>query len=282
MGCDIFKFGTLYLGDKAQHFPEKPAVNGDIPQYDGSSTISISPVTREEEPITWIKPYGINILIADRVLLTKVSWKDLNRNGFVNGKEIVIEGQHFRCRLLHVGNTEDVPNEWDKVLDATNENNALWHWKDMYFWGSDVPILRASTRAVRGWVSARNWYIGNATYRYVSVGFRPVLEPLASDNIAPNCQLDGVYFQLRSIPGGEGFCPVLQPTQKNIFGSIPTGHQVQMYTFMEDGRPVHLDEAVKDVSKLMLTDRYFGDEYLATWTISNGVAIASKTLIQQI
>ena len=282
MGCDIFKFGTLYLGDKAQHFPEKPAVNGDIPQYDGSSTISISPVTREEEPITWIKPYGINILIADRVLLAKVSWKDLNRNGFVNGKEIVIEGQHFRCRLLHVGNTEDVPNEWDKVLDATNENNALWHWKDMYFWGSDVPILRASTRAVRGWVSARFWHNGAATDRYVYVGFRPVLEPLASDNIAPNCQLDGVYFQLRSIPGGEGFCPVLQPTQKNIFGSIPTGHQVQMYTFMEDGRPVHLDEAVKDVSKLMLTDRYFGDEYLATWTISNGVAIASKTLIQQI
>ena len=282
MGCDIFKFGTLYLGDKAQHFPEKPAVNGDIPQYDGSSTISISPVTREEEPITWIKPYGINILIADRVLLTKVSWKDLNRNGFVNGKEIVIEGQHFRCRLLHVGNTEDVPNEWDKVLDATNENNALWHWKDMYFWGSDVPILRASTRAVRGWVSARHWHDDTATTRHVRVGFRPVLEPLASDNIAPNCQLDGVYFQLRSIPGGEGFCPVLQPTQKNIFGSIPTGHQVQMYTFMEDGRPVHLDEAVKDVSKLMLTDRYFGDEYLATWTISNGVAIASKTLIQQI
>ena len=282
MGCDIFKFGTLYLGDKAQHFPEKPAVNGDIPQYDGSSTISISPVTREEEPITWIKPYGINILIADRVLLAKVSWKDLNRNGFVNGKEIVIEGQHFRCRLLHVGNTEDVPNEWDKVLDATNENNALWHWKDMYFWGSDVPILRASTRAVRGWVSARYWDYNSATNRYVYVGFRPVLEPLASDNIAPNCQLDGVYFQLRSIPGGEGFCPVLQPTQKNIFGSIPTGHQVQMYTFMEDGRPVHLDEAVKDVSKLMLTDRYFGDEYLATWTISNGVAIASKTLIQQI
>ena len=47
MGYDIFKFGALYLGDKAQRIPEKPAVNGDIPQYDGSSTISISPVTRE-------------------------------------------------------------------------------------------------------------------------------------------------------------------------------------------------------------------------------------------
>ena len=181
MGYDIFKFGALYLGDKAQHVPERPTINGDIPQYDGSSTISISPVTREEEPITWIKPYGINILIADRVLLTKVSWKDLNRNGFVNGKEIVIEGQHFRCRLLHVGNTRDVPNEWDNILDATNENNALWHWKDMYFWGSDVPILRASTRAVRGWVSARYWRNYSATHRSVYVGFRPVLEILNTD-----------------------------------------------------------------------------------------------------
>ena len=282
MGYDIFKFGALYLGDKAQHVPERPTINGDIPQYDGSSTISISPVTREEEPITWIKPYGINILVADRVLLAKVSWEDLDRNGFVNGKEIVIEGQHFRCRLLHVGNTEGVPNEWDKVLDATNENNALWHWNDMYFWGSDISTFGVSTRAVRGYLSARFWYYNYATYRDVYVGFRPVLEPLASDNIAPNCQLDEVYFQLRSMPGGEGLCPVLQPTQKNIFGSIPTGHQVQMYTFVEDGHPVHLDKAVKDVSKLMLTDRYYADEYLVTWIISNGVAIASKTLIQQI
>ena len=282
MGYDIFKFGALYLGDKAQHFPERPAVNGDIPQYDGSSTISISPVTREEEPITWIKPYGINILIADRVLLTKVSWKDLNRNGFVNGKEIVIEGQHFRCRLLHVGNTRVVPNEWDKVLNETEENNALWHWKDMYFWGNDVSTFGVLPRAIRGYHSARFWGSLSATTRHVGVGFRPILKPLASDNIVPNCQLDGVYFQLRSIPGGEGFCPVLQPTQKNIFGSIPTGHQVQMYTFVEDGHPVHLDKAVKDVSKLMLTDRYYADEYLVTWIISNGVAIASKTLIQQI
>ena len=214
MGYDIFKFGALYLGDKAQHFPERPAVNGDIPQYDGSSTISISPVTREEEPITWIKPYGINILIADRVLLAKVSWNDLNRNGFVNGKKIVIEGQHFRCRLLHVGNTRDVPNEWDKVLNETEENNALWHWKDMCFWGSDVSTFGVSRRAVRGSRSARLWSNGDAAYRFVNIGFRPVLEPLASDNLVFNCTLDEQDFCWSTIPNGKGFCPILQPTQK--------------------------------------------------------------------
>ena len=36
----------------------------------------------------------------------------------------------------------------------------------------------ASTRAVRGYHSARDWSHNNDTYRSVNVGFRPVLEPL--------------------------------------------------------------------------------------------------------
>jgi len=39
----------------------------------------------------------------------------------------------------------------------------------------------ASNRAVRGWVSARNWNNNNATNRNVNVGFRPVLEILNTD-----------------------------------------------------------------------------------------------------
>ena len=284
MGYDIFKFGALYLGDKAQHVPERPTINGDIPQYDGSSTISISPVTREEEPITWIKPYGINILVADRVLLAKVSWEDLDKNGFVNGKEIVIEGQHFRCRLLHVGNTEDVPNEWDNILDATNENNALWHWK-MCFWGSDVSTFGVSSRAVRGYHSARSWYCYYATTRSVYVGFRPVLEPLASDNLVFNCTLDEQDFCWSTIPNGKGFCPILQPTQKNVFANVPNRQQVRMYTLLKKGRPVRMDinrkSKYQDASQLKLTDRYFGDEYLVPWVISNGVTVASQALPQQ-
>ena len=286
MGYDIFKFGALYLGDKAQHFPERPAVNGDIPQYDGSSTISISPVTREEEPITWIKPYGINILVADRVLLAKVSWEDLDRNGFVNGKEIVIEGQHFRCRLLHVGNTEGVPNEWDKVLDETEEDDALWHWENMYFWGSDVSTFEVLRHSIRGYFSARYWNRSSATGRYTDVGFRPVLEPLASDNLVFNCILDGQDFCWSTIPNGKGFCPILQPTQKNVFANVPDRQQVRMYTLLKKGRPVRMDTNRKgkyqDVSQLKLTDRYFGEEYLIPWTISNGIAVANKVLLQKI
>lgn len=54
-----------------------------------------------------------------------------------------------------------------------------------------------------------------------------------------------------------------------------------MYTFTENGWPIHMDEPVKDPSKLTLTDRYFGDEYLVLWVVSNGIAVASRTLSQQ-
>lgn len=33
------------------------------------------------------------------------------------------------------------------------------------------------------------------------------------------------------------------------------------------------------MSQLELTDRYYGDEYLIPWTISNGVAVADKSLL---
>lgn len=32
----------------------------------------------------------------------------------------------------------NMPNEWDRVLDETGEENTLWHWKQYYFWGSDA------------------------------------------------------------------------------------------------------------------------------------------------
>ena len=41
-------------------------------------------------------------------------------------------------------------------MDVTGENNDLANWKDMFSWTLGVGKL-ASTRAVRGWVSARRW-----------------------------------------------------------------------------------------------------------------------------
>lgn len=280
MGYSIFKFGAIYLDDKIQPIPQWPERVEDIPQYDGQAAISIG-LAGKEESITWVKPDGLNLLIADRVLLVDVSWEDLDKNGLVRAKPILIDGQYFRCRLLQVGKREDTPNEWDKVMHETGEENSLWHLKGTYFWGADMSFYSASRCAVRGYFSARTWNSFTATYRDANVGFRPVLEPLLSDNPIPNINLDGINFQLSSLPGGEGFCPILQSAQGNVFKDVPAGGKVRMYTFVEGGKPIHFGATVEDANKLTLTDRYFGDEYLVPWVISNGIAVASQSLLQK-
>ena len=281
MGYSVFKFGALYLGDKIQLIPKQLTGNGDVPSYDGKAAISIGS-SEKSEGITWVKPNGRNLLITDRVLLNKISWEDLDNNGFVEGKSMLISGQYFRCRLLQVGEDENVPNEWDTILYETCEDNTLWHWDKIYFWGADIFVDDVASRAVRGWSSARCWCYNSAAIRSVHVGFRPALEPLPSDTPTPNINLDGIDFQLTSIPGGDDFCPILQPTQENVFKDIPIGGKVRMYTFLEGGHPIHFEATIKDPTKLTLTDRYFGDEYLVPWVISNGVAVARQSLKSQI
>lgn len=164
MGYSIFKFNALYLGNKIQSIPKQPVKDGFIPSYDGGIVISIGPAG-DGKSITWIKPDGLNLLIADRVLLVKVSWEDLNKNGFVRGKPILINGQYFRCRLLQVGENSDVPNEWDKALDETSEDDDLWHWVNMYSWGTDVLARETSLRVTRGYYTARRRCEQFTTYR---------------------------------------------------------------------------------------------------------------------
>ena len=280
MGYSVFKFGSLCLDGKNQLVPEQPTNDGDIPQYDGKAAISFGTLAPEDS-ITWIKPNGLNLLIADRGLLSNVSWKDLDKHGFAEGSPISFNGTRFLCRLLHVGNDRHVPNEWDKVLDKTGEDNALWHWKDMFFWGTETKAYTTSVHAIRGFHSARYFYYAYTAGKNEGNGFRPALEPLPSYTPTPNINLDGTDLQLSSIPGDDDFCPILQPIQKNAFKDIPVGGMVRMYTFMENGRPIHIKEPIKDINKLILTDRYFGDEYLIPWIISNGVAVVSQSLRQQ-
>ena len=280
MGYSVFQFGALYLDAKIQAVPKRPVHDGDISQYYDQAAIYIGPAKRSKG-ITWIKPDGSNLLIADRVLLSKISWENLNRKGFVEGKPVLHNGNWFRCRLLQVGKNENAPSEWNNALDETGEDNALWHWSEMYFLGAKPSTDSTSTCVIQGYFSARFRNITAVTGQGMSVGFRPALEPLPSDSPTPNINLDGADFQLTSLPGGDGFCPILQPTQGNVFKDISVGGKVRMYTLMEDGHPIHMDEVVKDTSKVTLTDRYFGDEYLIPWVVSNGIAVASRILFRR-
>ena len=162
-----------------------------------------------------IKDGDKTLLICDRVILVSVSWDDLNGQGYVTGKTITIDGTKYKCRLLTGGSNRrnndwyaggtPTNNEWDRFItreevitglpapvssdldtnlnttDHNSTHNQLWHWVGVYSWCQETWAENASYRAYRGYSSARYWDNYSSGYRYVYVGFRPVLEVLNTD-----------------------------------------------------------------------------------------------------
>ena len=162
-----------------------------------------------------IKDGDKTLLICDRVILVSVSWDDLNGQGYVTGKTITIDGTKYKCRLLTGGSNRrnnewyaggtPTNNEWDRFItreevitglpapvssdldtnlnttDHNSTHNQLWHWVGVYSWCQETWAENASYRARRGYDSARYWKYTSSGTRYVSVGFRPVLEVLNTD-----------------------------------------------------------------------------------------------------
>ena len=162
-----------------------------------------------------IKDGDKTLLICDRVILVSVSWDDLNGQGYVTGKTITIDGTKYKCRLLTGGSNRrnndyyaggtPTNNEWDRFItreevitglpapvssdldtnlnttDHNSTHNQLWHWVGVYSWCQETWAENASTRATRGYSSARYWSYFSSGYRYAFLGFRPVLEVLNTD-----------------------------------------------------------------------------------------------------
>lgn len=162
--ANIIKLGSLYLDDC-------PADTEIV--YNSGQAIRIGEAVPGKE-ISWVVVN--NMLIADRCILTKISWDNLKANDLVFGKEVSIGGFRFTVRLLQVGAEKDEPNEWDAALDAVGEDDSIWHWKDAYFWVQE-PGKIGSYRAYRGYNSARYWGSRSSGYRNASLGFRPALVP---------------------------------------------------------------------------------------------------------
>ena len=162
---EVKNFGSLYLNGRPS------VLNAEY----GGGNISLGD-TVPEEAIPFVK--WKDLWVAGKAICLNASWDDLNKHNFITGHPIKIDGVPYLCRSLKVGEKENVPNEWDSILDDLGEDDNLWHWGSGYFWGQEGSKYEASSRAVRGYHSARNWFGSTATSRYVDVGFRPVLEPL--------------------------------------------------------------------------------------------------------
>ena len=166
--AEIIKLGCLQLNRRPKGLGVK--YNGEVLSFGDTDPLKAIPFVK------WGK-----LLVASQCVCTNISWDELNKAGYIFGWPVKIDGAPYLCRSLKAGEERDVPNEWDSILDDLGEDDGLWHWSDGYFWGHETSKNQASYRAVRGWVSARFWNGRNATSRYVSVGFRPVLEPLAPE-----------------------------------------------------------------------------------------------------
>lgn len=171
-----------------------------------------------------IKDGDKTLLICDRVILVSVSWDDLNGQGYVTGKTITIDGTKYKCRLLAGGSNRrnndwyaggtPTNNEWDRFItreevitglpapvssdldtnlnttDHNSAHNQLWHWVGVYSWCQETWAENASSRADRGYNSARYWSYRSATNQYAIVGFRPVLEVLNTDPLISDSDRD--------------------------------------------------------------------------------------------
>ena len=165
------------------------------------------------------------LLICDRVILVNCSWNDLNSQGYITGKEVTIDGAKYKCRVLTGGtgprSSNDyysggtpTNNEWDRFItreevitglpapvssdldstqnatDLNSTHNQFWNWYYVYSWCQETYSGNSSSRAIRGYSSARYWNYYGATDQGAILGFRPVLEVLNTDPLISDSDRD--------------------------------------------------------------------------------------------
>lgn len=124
--ANTIQFGSLYLGKTPEIaqcvYPcHRPAISvGDMV---------------EGKEVRWVLVDGL--LVASYPILHEVSWEDLEEQGLVEGREVVIDGSRYRCRLLCTyGNSRTQLDEWElskktiypelQVLTMDREDGCFW------------------------------------------------------------------------------------------------------------------------------------------------------------
>jgi len=153
--------------------------------------------------------YDHSLFIADYNVTFKVDWNQLNEKQMIFGTPYTSYGVNYTMRAPSAGSqannnngkddssTRGIPksNEWDAILDKANQDwkdntsGYIKNWSGKYSFGQDNHA-DASLRAVRGYDSARRWYVNVAAYSYPYVGFRPVLEILNTDPLISDSDRD--------------------------------------------------------------------------------------------
>ena len=207
--------GRYYFDLSAMNIPGK--VNGDLPD----STLHYVPFTyvgtvdayklmsemATTEEYAEQNKYPHSLFVADYAVTHTVSWDDLNTAGLIFGKDYAAGGVDYTLRAPSVGSNSTgsgdsqrgVPqsNEWDTMLNK--DSGYIQNWNEMYSWGQDTVSVDASSRALRGYNSARGYGWDASSRRNARYGFRPVLEVLNPDTLGS----DGLKVVTLDLGGGK-------------------------------------------------------------------------------
>ena len=207
--------GTYYFDLYGENIPG--TANGSLPDaslhyvpFTYAGTIEAYKLTSEmatTEAYAQQYKYAHSLFIADYAVTHTVSWDDLNTKSLIFGKDYVAGGVDYTLRAPSVGsnytgsgNSErGVPqsNECDTMLNK--DSGYIQNWNKMYSWGQDAFSGDASSRAIRGYVSARGYGWDASSRRSASYGFRPVLEVLNPNTLGS----DGLKVVTLDLNGGK-------------------------------------------------------------------------------
>ena len=191
--------GRYYFDLSAMNIPG--TVNSNLPDstlhyvpftYVGTvNAYRLTSETATTEEYAQKNKYPHSLFVADYAVTHTVSWDNLNTAGLIFGKDYAAGGVDYTLRAPSVGsnytgsgNSErGVPqsNEWDTMLNK--DSGYIQNWNEMYSWGQDTVSVDASSRALRGYNSARGYGWDASSRRNARYGFRPVLEVLNPDTL---------------------------------------------------------------------------------------------------
>ena len=199
----IRKLGSLYLDGGKIICPLDLINYEDVTEYNGGK-IEIKDTDKDDSyNLRWVEinHEGKKLLICDRNILSSISYDELNNQGLIFGKVVVIDNTRYLLRLLKGGDKkrDNEENEWNKyIVNVDNipglpvsngfdtasgdknkseklygDNNTLWNWYDFC---SLTQNECKDKCVVRGFYSNTYFNYVNKDVSYKTVGYRPVLE----------------------------------------------------------------------------------------------------------
>ena len=151
--------------------------------------------------------YAHSLFIADFAVTHEVSWDNLNAKGLIFGKNYTAGGVDYTMRAPSEGSDSTgsgeskrgtpQSNEWDRILDKND--GYIKNWSRMHSWGQDISRSSWTTRAFRGYISARYWTASRLENSRPTLGFRPVLEILNPGTLGS----DGLKAVTLDLGGGK-------------------------------------------------------------------------------